>query len=117
MHFDKAIEILEEAYSRCNRHSLFFDDIYKFRIEGCQALRREEEARETALSGARHFMDVSRFDESIAWLYHYCVAEILERGQEQEALDICEAYLAGFRKRRHIGRDIYPKIAAQREFF
>lgn len=115
-HFDKAIEVLDKAYPRCRRgYSLFLSNIYQLRIEACQRFGRSEEAKKTALDGARHFMKRECFDDSVAWLYHYCVTEALGAGQEREALAICDAYLAAFKTNYWMGRNPRPFVAAKRE--
>ena len=114
-HFDKAIELLEKAYSRCSRNSFFLDNVYQWRIEGCQVLGLKEEAKETGTSGTRHFMQAARFNDSIAWLYLCCVKEVLGAGQEKEAIAICDAYLAATKKEYWYGRTLWPEIATKRE--
>ncbi len=114
-HFDKAIEVLEKAYALCSRSSFFLDNIYQRRIEGCQLLGLKEEAKQTALSGARHFMEVARFDASVAWLYQYCVTNVLGAGQEKESLAICDTYLAALEKKSYEGREPWTAMATKRE--
>ena len=114
-HFDKAIEVLERAYPLCSGYSHDLTNIYQLRIEACLLLGRPEEAKETALSGTRHFMQMDHFDNSIAWLYHYCVTEALGAGQEKEALAICDTYLAAAQKVSWCRPDSWPAIFAKRE--
>lgn len=115
-HFDKAIEVLAKAAARCNPgYSQLLNSVYRLRVEACQLLGRPEEAKQSALKGTRRFMESASFDDSIAWLYHYCVMNVLEAGQETEALAICDAYLAAVEKKDHVGRDFWPGIAAKRE--
>ena len=78
-------------------------------------MNRPEEAKQTALTAARGFMEAGHYDRSVAWLYHYCVTRGLGAGQEKEALAICAAYLAGIEKTYWEGRDSWVGIVAKRE--
>ena len=60
-------------------------------------------------------MTLNRYDESVAWLYQYCVTEVLGPGEEKEALATCHAYFAGFRQKYWEGRNIRPVMAAKHE--
>ena len=89
---------METAYGRCKEdHRESLNRIYQLRIEACQLLNLPEEAKKTALAGAKHFQEIGRFDRSVAWLYDYCVTKVLGQGQEQEALGLCDAYMASLR--------------------
>jgi hypothetical protein len=114
-HFDKAIAVMEAAYARCKedyRDSL--SNIYRLRIEACQLLGRPDEARHTALAGAKHFQENGRFDAAIAWLYDDCVTQVFGPGREKEALAICDAYRACVRDwERHY--DPWYHVSAKRE--
>ncbi len=116
-HFDAAIAALEAAYQRCQSvHRNSLNDIYWLRIEASELLGRPEEAKKTALAGVKHFMAIppSRdFDNRIGWLYRYCVTEVLGKGQEQQALDICNTYCAC--AKRYWECNDWPRISAKRE--
>ena len=115
-HIDKAIDVLEKAYPRCNcGYSFFLSGVYRLRIEACRLLGRPEKAKQTALAGTRHFMKAARFDDAIAWLYCCCVTEVLGEGQEKESLAVCDAYLAAVKKEYWVGRNPWPRVAAKRE--
>jgi hypothetical protein len=115
-HLDKAIELLEKVYARCNQGSGYLlSNVYRLRIEACLALGRPEEAKKTALAGTRHFMKAARFDISIAWLYYYCVTEALGAGQEKESLAVCDAYRAAVERQYWNGRDFWPQMSVKRE--
>ncbi len=117
-HFDKAIAVMEAAYGRCKpcyRDSL--DNIYRLRMEACQSLGLPDEAKKTALAGAKHFMTVGRFGDfsnPIDWLYQYCVAQALGPGQEKTALEICNVYIAAA-KANWQRYDGWPLVSAKRE--
>jgi hypothetical protein len=113
-HFDKAIDVLEQA-SAGTRYSHKANEVYRRRIEACELLGRPDEAKQTALAGARRFMAARRFDIAIAWLYHYCVTKALGPGEEKQALAICAAYFPAAAKRDHVDRRYWPAIAAKRE--
>jgi len=114
-HFDRAIAVLDQACSRCIYPGTRLDDIYRMRMDACLRLGRGEEAQATALAGARHFIAVGRYDDSVAWLYHHCVMEILKPADDPQALVICEAFLKGFEKSYWTtGRDLRPAVAAKR---
>jgi hypothetical protein len=114
-HFDKAIAVMERAYNRCkDGHRNSLNNIYRLRIEACQVLGRSEEAKKTALDGAEHFRKVGRFDASVAWLYHYCVTEVLGGGQEKQSLAICDAYRASINNQRPYF-DYWFHVSAKRE--
>ncbi|NLX99214.1 MAG: hypothetical protein GXY83_24010 [Rhodopirellula sp.] len=116
--FDEAIAVMEAAYQRCKdpyRESL--NNIYRLRIEACQFLGLREEAKQTALAGAEHFMKVGRFgdfDNPIGWLYEHCVTRALGPGEEEKSLEICDVYIAAAGKhwQRHNG---WPQVCAKRE--
>ena len=114
-HFDKAIAVMETAYDRCKEdHRDSLTNIYRLRIEACQLLDRPEEAKETALAGAKHFKEIGRFDAAVAWLYNYCVTKALGSGQEKQSLAICDAYRACVRGwERHY--DDWYHVSAKRE--
>jgi len=113
-HFDKAIELLKQA-SKGTHYSHMLNEVYRHRTEACELLGRPEEARQTALAGARRFLATPQLDIAIAWLDHYCVTKVLGPGQEKEALGICNAYLAAAAKRDYVDRKYWPGIAAKRE--
>ena len=113
-HFDKAIDLLEQA-SEGSRYSHMLNEVYQQRIEASEQMGREEEARQTALAGARRFLATGQFDIAIAWLDHYCVTKVLGPGEEKEALAICDAYLAAAAQKDYVDRDFWPGIAAKRE--
>ena len=71
-HFDKAIATMEAARARCkDGHRDSLTGIYQMKIEACRFLGDDEEAGRTALTGAKHFQAVRRFDRSVARLYDY----------------------------------------------
>jgi len=114
-HFDKAIAVMEAAYERCkDGHRDSMNNIYRLRIEACQFLDQPEEAKKTALAGAKHFSEIGRFDRSIAWLYDHCVTDALGTGQEKQSLAICNAYGASL-KDRHPYYDQWFHLSAKRE--
>ncbi len=117
-HFDKAIAAMEAAYKRCKDvHRDSLNDIYRLRIEACQFLGQAEEAKKTALAGAKHFMEIGRFgdfDNPIGRLYRYCVTEALGEGEEKQALAICNTYYA-FAKEHSERYGDWPQISAKRE--
>jgi hypothetical protein len=92
------------------------DDIYRYKIVACEVLGKPELLRRTALEGARHFIAVNRFNQSIQWLYFHCVTKILVReGDEKEALAICDAYLRAARRNPSQQNDYGPRIVERRE--
>jgi len=114
-HFDRAIAVHEAAFAACSYNSLAVDDIYRYKIVACEVLDRPALRRQTALDGARHFMAVGRFNQSIQWLYFCCVTEILTgKGDEREALAICDTYLDAARRNPSLQNDYGPKIFAKR---
>ena len=113
-HFDKAIELLGQV-SKGTHYSHMVNEVYRQRVEACELLGRPEEARRTALSGARRLLAAPQLDIAIAWLDHYCVTNALGPGQEKEALVICDAYLAAAAKKDYVDREHWPGIAAKRE--
>jgi curli biogenesis system outer membrane secretion channel CsgG len=116
-HFDAAIAVMEAAYQRCDgAHRYSLDDIYHLRIEACEILGLAEEAKKTALTGIKHFMDVGRSPEnwSVGRLYRYCVTEALGPGEEKQALAMCDVYAEAARKRPELFDD-WVQISAKRE--
>jgi hypothetical protein len=128
-HFDRAIAVMEAAYARCaSPHRDSLNNIYLLKIEACQRFNRMEEAKSTAWAGANHFMKTGRFDSmehfnaSSLWiyesyigrLYRYCVMECVDEGQEQQALAVCDTYLAAAKSAWSISES-WPHISAKRE--
>ncbi|NLE37836.1 MAG: hypothetical protein GX621_07410 [Pirellulaceae bacterium] len=117
-HLDKAIASMKAAYQRCNAsHCRSLNDIYRLRIEACQYLGLEEEAKETALAGVTHFMTGSHLgngDDSAGWLFRYCVTEAFGEGEEEKSLAICDAYLTLAKQHWERHKD-WPRISAKRE--
>lgn len=114
-HLDKAIDLLDKAYPRCSSYGYYLTDIYQIRIEACQLLGLPEEAKKTAIAGTKHFMETDRFDNSVAWLYYYCVTRAFGAGQEKEALAVCDAYLAAVPKHAACHPDSWPSVFGKRE--
>jgi len=115
-YYDRAIEVMEPAYSRstAGQRTVYVDAIYRRRLDTCLNLDRPEEAKRTALAGAKHFMEMGRFNFAVADLYHYCVTEALGNGQEKEALAICDAYLAAAKRYESEQNNYGPQIFGRR---
>ncbi len=111
-HYDRAIEVHEAAYAAVPNvaYKSFIDDVYRLKLVACQALKKPEEARKTALDGARHFMKADRFNFSISWLYFLCVTEVLKEGEEKEAIAICDAYLKAAARDPNVQNDHGARI-------
>ena len=113
---DTAIALLDNVRERCSPGSGYIlNGIYRLRIEACRTLGQPDEAKNTALAGTRRFVKAGQFDESIAWLYHYCLTEALDAGQEKESLAVCDAYRAGVERRYWIGREFWTEVSVKRE--
>lgn len=119
-HFDKAIAVTDAAYRRCRTHRGGLNNIYRLRIEACEYLGLSEEVADTAWAGARHFLEVGRIDPdfhldySIGWLYEFCVTKAMKAGEEKEAIELCNAYLAGAEENWQ-QYDGWPRVAAKPE--
>jgi hypothetical protein len=117
-HFDQAIEVMEAA---CKRLTIYYKvealhDIYRLKINACEHCGRPEEARKTALAGARHFLKVGECDIDVGGLFHYCVTKVLGDGDEREALAMCDAYFTGMNgPRRFVGAETSRMFAKREE--
>ncbi|HVT80391.1 MAG TPA: hypothetical protein VHM90_07010 [Phycisphaerae bacterium] len=96
-HFDRMLELHEAAYkavdnadARVQRGTI--DAVYRYRFNACEVLGKADEARDTIIKGAKHFMAAGRFDNSVAWTYYYAVTHVLKDDPEA-ALPIAEAYI------------------------
>ncbi|MBM4040432.1 MAG: hypothetical protein FJ290_18140 [Planctomycetes bacterium] len=116
-HYDRAIEAHEAAYAATPNiiRKLYVDDVYRFKLVACQVFKKPGEARTTVLDGVRHFMKADRFSTPIAWLYFYCVTEVLKEGEEKEAIAVCDAYLKAAARDRNVQNDYGARIAEVRE--
>ncbi len=115
-HFDRAIAVHEAAFAACAYNSLAVDDIYRYKISACEFLNKPELLRRTALEGARHFMAVGRFNQSVQWLYLHCATKILTReGDEKEALAVCDTYLDASERDPSLQNEYGPRIVERRE--
>jgi len=115
-HFDRAIAAHEGAFAACKYNHLAVDDIYRRKIVACEVLNKPELLRQTALQGARHFMSVGRFNQSVQGIYVLCATKVLVgKGDETEALAICNEYLAAAERNPSMQNDDGPRIIERRE--
>jgi hypothetical protein len=116
-HYDRAIEVMDAARVRLAVYyrSDALHDIYRLKINACGHLGRLEEAKKAGLAGTKHFLEAGQFDSAIAWLYHYCVAEVLGAGQEKQALAICDEYIAGANRPPRVIGEHAQRILGKRE--
>ena len=95
---------------------MVLDDIYRLKIIACEHCRRPEEAKKTALAGTRRFMEAGPCNGSAAWLYHYCVTQVLGPGQEKEASSAsCDAFIAGMNGPHRFTSPLAARVLGKRE--
>ena len=116
-HYDRAIAAIDAAQKRLTVYyaSGAMNDVYRLKVIACEHCRRPEEAKKTALDGTRHFMEAGPCDYSAAWLYHYCVTQVLGPGQEKESLRICDAFIAGMNGPHRFISDKTARVRGKRE--
>ena len=111
-HFDKAIEVLEKAIAVRPDTVITWTMSIVLRIEGLPSSRPAGRSKGDRLVRDEAFMKAEHFDDSIAWLYHYCVTRLWGPDKRRKRLPSAMRILPPRTKYYSAGRDT---LAANRD--
>ncbi len=120
LHYDRAIEAGQIASrdlpegSNCRQVA---EDICFYKINAALRLGDKDSARQTALDGARHFIDSGLFNSSADRVLTYCVTEALDGSEAERGLSLCNAYLTLHEQHKNRNAPNIVAVIAAREQF